>query len=89
MRRPFQIPIFEPGSIPNRFTLFIIDLLYLNKYDTDILKDLIELKDFILEKSPSCKAITLSTPTVRTDRENPQKNNENLTNRLKEQGNAR
>ena len=25
------------------------------KSDTDILKDLIELKDFILEKSPSCK----------------------------------
>ena len=25
------------------------------KSDTEILKDLIELKDFILEKSPSCK----------------------------------
>ena len=52
------------------------------KSDTDILKDLIELKDFILEKSPSCKRITLSTPTVRTDRENAKKNNDNLTNRL-------
>ena len=56
------------------------------KSDTDILKDLIELKDFILEKSPSCKKITLSTPAVRTDRENAKKNNENLTNRLKKQG---
>ena len=56
------------------------------KFDTDILKDLIELKDFILEKSPSCKKITLSTPKVRTDRESAKKNNENLTNRLKKQG---
>ena len=56
------------------------------KSDTDILKDLIELKDFILEKSPSCKRITLSTPTVRNDRENTKKSNENLTNRLKKQG---
>ena len=30
------------------------------KSDTHILKDLFELKDFILEKSPSCKKITLS-----------------------------
>ena len=56
------------------------------KSDTNILKDLIELKDFILEKSLSCKKITLSTPTVCTDRENANKNNENLTNRLKKQG---
>ena len=56
------------------------------KSDTDILKDLIELKDFILEKSPSCKRITLSSPTVRTDRENAKENNENFTNRLKKQG---
>ena len=56
------------------------------KFDTDILKDLIELKDFILERSPSCKRITLSTPTVRNDRENTKKSNENLTNRLKKQG---
>ena len=54
------------------------------KSDTDILKDLIDLKDFILEKSPSCKKITLSSPTVHTDRENAKKNN--LTNRLKKQG---
>ena len=40
------------------------------KSDTDILKDLIELKDFILKKSPSCKKLTLSSPTVRTDKEN-------------------
>ena len=57
-----------------------------HKSDTDILKDLIELKDFILEKLPSCKRITLSSPTGRTDRENAKKNNENLTNRLKQQG---
>ena len=56
------------------------------KSDTNILKDLIELKDFILEKLPSCKRITLSSPTGRTDRENAKKNNENLTNRLKQQG---
>ena len=56
------------------------------KSDTDILKDLIDLKDFILEKSPSCKKITLSSPTVHTYRENAKKNNENLTNRLKKQG---
>ena len=56
------------------------------KSDTDILKDLIELKDFILETSPRCKRITLSTPTVRNDRERAKKNTENLTNRLKKQG---
>ena len=50
------------------------------------MKDLIELKDFLLEKSPSCKKITLLSPTVCTDRENTKKNNENLTNRLKTQG---
>ena len=53
------------------------------KSEIDILKDLIELKGFILEKLLSCKKITLSLPTVRTDRENARKNNENLTNRLK------
>ena len=47
---------------------------------------MIELKDFIQEKSPSCKKITLSSPTVRPDRENAKEKNENLTNRLKKQG---
>ena len=56
------------------------------KSDTDILKDLIKLKDFFLEKLPSCKKITLSSPTVRTDKGSAKKNNEILTNRLKEQG---
>ena len=56
------------------------------KSDTAILKDLIELKDFILEKSHNCKKITLSTSTVCTDREHAKKNNENFTNRLKKQG---
>ena len=56
------------------------------KTDTDILKDLIELKDFILENSPSCRKITLSSSPVRTGRENAKKNNEKLTNRLKKQG---
>ena len=56
------------------------------KSDIDILKDLIELKNFILEKSPSCKKITLSTPAVRSDRESAKKNDERFTNRLKKQG---
>ena len=60
------------------------DSLY--KSDIDILKDLIELKDCTLEKLPSCKKITLSSPTVRTDRKNAKKSNEHFTNRLKEQG---
>ena len=55
------------------------------KSDIDILKDLIELKNFILEKSPSCKKITLSTPAVRSDRESAKKNDERFTNRLKKQ----
>ena len=54
------------------------------KSDTDIVKDLIELKNFTLEKLPSCKKITLLSSLVRTDRENANKNNEDLTNRLKE-----
>ena len=67
-------------------------ILYLGTNDapyksgTYILKDLIELKDFILEKLPSYKRITLLSPTVRTDKESARKNNEVLTNRLKEQG---
>ena len=56
------------------------------KSGTNILKDLVELNDFILEKLPSCKKITLPPPTVRTDRESAKKNNEIFTNRLKEQG---
>ena len=56
------------------------------KSDTDILKDLIELKDLILGKLPNCKNIKLLSTTVHTDRENAKKNNENLTNRVKEQG---
>ena len=56
------------------------------KTDTDILKDLIELKDFILENSPSCRKITLSSSPVCTGRENAKKNNEKITNRLKKQG---
>ena len=35
---------------------------------------------------PAVNKITLSSPAVRTDRENVKKNNENLTNRLKKQG---
>ena len=56
------------------------------KSGTNILKDLIELKHFILEKSPRCNKLTLSPPTDRTDKESAKKNNEILTNRLKEQG---
>ena len=56
------------------------------KSDNNILKDLIELKDFIQEKLPSCKKITLSSPTVRPDRKNAKKKDENLTNRLRKQG---
>ena len=56
------------------------------KSGTSILKDLIELKDFILEKLPSCKRIILSSTTVRTYKESARKNNEVLTNRMKEQG---
>ena len=37
-------------------------------------------------KLPSCKKITLSSPTVCTYEESARKNNEVLTNRLKEQG---
>ena len=56
------------------------------KSDIDILKDLIELKNLILGKFPNCKKIKLLSPTVHADRENAKKNNENLTNRVKEQG---
>ena len=80
----YAIPLLEKKPENIIFHLGTSDGPY--KFDTDILKDLIELKDFILEKSPSCKKITLSTPAVRTDRENAKKNNENLTNRLKKQG---
>ena len=39
------------------------------KFGTDIVKDLTALKDFNLEKLPSGKKITRSSPTVRTDTE--------------------
>ena len=80
----FVIPLLEKK--PENITLHLGTNDGRYKSDTDILTDLIELKDFILEKSPSCKRITLSTPTVRNDRENTKKSNENLTNRLKKQG---
>ena len=56
------------------------------KSGTNILKDLIELKDFILEKLPSCKKTTFWSLTVRTDKDSAKKNNEIFTNRMKEQG---
>ena len=39
-----------------------------------------------METLPSCKKITVSSPTVRTDKERAKKNNRILTNSLKEQG---
>ena len=80
----FVIPLLEKN--PENITLHLGTNDGRYKSDTDILTDLIELKDFILEKSPSCKRITLSSSTVRTDRENAKENNENFTNRLKKQG---
>ena len=80
----YAIPLLDKKPENIILHLGINDAPY--KSGTDILKDLIELKDFILEKSPSCKKITLSSPAVRTGRENATKNNENLTNKLKEQG---
>ena len=80
----FVIPLLEKKPENINLHLGTNDARY--KSDTDILKDLIELKDFILKKSPSCKRITLLSSTVRTDRENAKENNENLTNRLKKQG---
>ena len=79
----YAIPLLEkkPGNI-------ILHLCTNNapyKSDTDILKDLIELKNFILENLPSYKKITLSSTAVHTDKESATKNNENLTNTLKEQ----
>ena len=79
----YEIPLLEkkPGNI-------ILHLCTNNapyKSDTDILKDLIELKHFILENLPSYKKITLSSTAVHTDKESATKNNENLTNTLKEQ----
>ena len=59
------------------------DVLY--KSGTNILKDLIELKDFILEKLPSCNKITLLLPRVHTDKWSAKKN-KIFTSRLKEQG---
>ena len=58
------------------------------KSGTNILKDLIELKDSILEKLPSCKKITLLSPAVRTNKESAKKNHEFFTNRLKEPRNT-
>ena len=52
---------------------------------TNITKDLIVLKDFILQKLPSCKKITLLSLTVSTDKESAKKSNQAFTNRLKEE----
>ena len=79
----YAIPLLEKKPENIILHLGTNDARY--KSDSGILKDLIELKDFILEKSPSCKEITLLSPKVRTDRENAKKNNRNLTNKLKEQ----
>ena len=38
------------------------------KSGTNILKDMVKLKDFFLEKLSNCKKITLPSPTVRTDK---------------------
>ena len=39
---------------------------------------MIELKDFIMEKSHSCKRMILLSPTVRTDKDIPNKNYESF-----------
>ena len=56
------------------------------KSGTNILKYLIELKEFILVKLPSCKKLTSFSPTVRTNKHSRKKNSEIFTNRLKEPG---
>ena len=48
------------------------------KSDINILKDLIKLKDFILEKLPSYKKVTLLVSTVHTDEENVKKADSSL-----------
>ena len=77
----YAIPLLEKKPENIILHLGINDIPH--KSDTSILKDLIELKDFILEKLPSCKQITLLSPTVRTNKETTKKNNEVLTNRLR------
>ena len=55
------------------------------KSGPNILKDLIELKNFIPEKLPSCKKTTVSSPRVHTDQKSAKKNNEIFINRLRKQ----
>ena len=45
------------------------------KSGTDIVKDLIELKDFFRDKLPRCKKLTLLLSTVHTDKNDAEKNN--------------
>ena len=52
---------------PEKINLHIATNDVTFKSGTNIRKDLIELKDFILEKLPSCKKITRSSPTVRAE----------------------
>ena len=56
------------------------------KFGSNILKDLIQLKNFILKKLPSCKKTTFLSPAVHVDKPCTKKNNKIFTNRLKEQG---
>ena len=41
------------------------------KSGSDILNVILDLKNFIKEKYPDCMKITLFTPTIRNDNENP------------------
>ena len=50
----------------------------------DISNEILELINFIKEKHPGCKKITLSVPLIRTDNYNVNKENERFISSLKE-----
>ena len=70
----YAIPLLEKN--PGNIILHLVTNDTPYKSGSNILKDLIEFKDFILEKLPSCKKIILLPLTIISDKENAKKNND-------------
>ena len=69
----YAIPLL--GKKPDYIILYVDTSDASYKAGSDILNGILELTNFIKEKRPDCKKITLSTPIICTDNYNVNKEN--------------
>ena len=78
----YAIPLLEKKS--NYVILHVDTNAAPYKAGLDITNEILELMNFIKEKDPYCKKFPLSTPIIRTDNYNTNKENESFISGLKE-----